>query len=166
MFKYLIILSVVAAPVSALEYTVKKNDTLWSLSQRYLKDPYLWPKITKLDGSSVGNPRRMPVGLILDIPESIANEHAKSELSIGAISEPVMLATAEVNNSESTSQKIIHPFSYYITTDAEKVVIFRNGQFISISVSALKEKGVDMSALGRNLNIDNSLLNKIFKKDI
>lgn len=67
-------------PAYAFEYAMVKGDTLWSLSKRYLKDPYLWPKITYLDGTAVKEPRRMPIGTLLLIPKAIANERAVIEL--------------------------------------------------------------------------------------
>jgi len=39
---------VTALPASAEEgqiYTIKKGDTLWDLSQRFIDDPYYWPNV-------------------------------------------------------------------------------------------------------------------------
>jgi hypothetical protein len=69
-----------AIPVHSFEYAMVKGDTLWSLSERYLKDPYLWPQITYLDGTVVKEPRRMPIGTLLLIPKTIANGRAITEL--------------------------------------------------------------------------------------
>lgn len=69
-----------AIPAYSFEYAMVKGDTLWSLSKRYLKDPYLWPQITYLDGTAVKEPRRMPIGTLLLIPKSIANDRAVIEL--------------------------------------------------------------------------------------
>lgn len=69
-----------AVPAYSFEYAMVKGDTLWSLSKRYLKDPYLWPQITYLDGTAVKDPRRMPIGTLLLIPKSIANDRALIEL--------------------------------------------------------------------------------------
>jgi hypothetical protein len=39
-----------------LVYVIKKGDTLWGLSDRFLKDPYYWPNLWERNDPSITNP--------------------------------------------------------------------------------------------------------------
>lgn len=48
-------------------HQVQKGDTLWDLSESYLKDPLLWPKIWKIN-PGIDNPHVISPGQIVKIP--------------------------------------------------------------------------------------------------
>lgn len=150
----LLILAMLGQKVSALEYTVVKGDTLWDLSERYLRDPFRWPEIKKISGGSVLYPRKMPIGLELHIPYDLANDRARAEL--------VLSPSEQAQKEENLTT---WPFSYFLTTDAEKVVIQRKGRFVVVPVSSLEEAKI-LKKLGNNIQIDENLLNKLFKREL
>lgn len=63
----------------AIIHTMVKGDTLWSLSKIYFNDPYIWAKITELDGNPVPDVYRIPTGhKVLVRPEIKANPQIKN----------------------------------------------------------------------------------------
>lgn len=49
------------------DHEVKKGDTLWDLSESYLRDPLLWPKIWKIN-PDINDPHRIAPGQVIKIP--------------------------------------------------------------------------------------------------
>ncbi len=56
------------AKVKIILYTVRKNDTLWSISKRYLKNPYSWVGVYKTNGKKIKNPNLIYPGEKIFVP--------------------------------------------------------------------------------------------------
>jgi len=158
MLKYIVLVvsTISCFSSSALEYRMVKGDTLWRLSEVYLKDPYLWPQITYLDGTVVTEPRSMPIGTLLIINKSIANSRALLELTEESVttSKPQKKKDEPVLNPKYNSTFVVNPsiqkmlnnlnekeknhlWDYYLTNKEGLVRAFYNGQEVVIDVQII-----------------------------
>lgn len=73
------------------KYIVKENDTLWDISQKFLRDPNKWPsiyrhnnspEIVKLTGRSISNEDVIFIGQILYIPDQQAANKPQNAQSV------------------------------------------------------------------------------------
>jgi hypothetical protein len=82
------------SPESAASYTIKQGDTLWDISNAFLKDPFLWPFIWKAN-PSITNPDLIYTGNKLTIPSLAPIERAMQTPAVAEKQAPGKPETAE-----------------------------------------------------------------------
>lgn len=65
-------------------YVVKPGDTLWGISSKFLKDPYRWGELWKMNAEDVRNPHRIYPGQVIALDKS----GSQPQLRLETIVEP------------------------------------------------------------------------------
>ena len=51
-------------------YVVKPGDSLWGIASKFLKDPYRWGELWKLNAEEIRNPQRIYPGQVIALDKS------------------------------------------------------------------------------------------------
>ncbi|MCL2761115.1 MAG: LysM peptidoglycan-binding domain-containing protein [Desulfuromonadales bacterium] len=99
-------------------YVIKKGDTLWGLSERFIKDPYYWPTLWANNAKDIGNPHFIYPGQKLKIFRNrieVVNENP--------VQPPVQPVPTE-QSSPSNGATLKSGNSNVTTTEKDKDIVF------------------------------------------
>lgn len=65
------------APGAPDRHVVVQGDTLWSIAAKFLKDPYRWAELWKLNADEVKNPQRIYPGQVISLDKSAGQPRLK-----------------------------------------------------------------------------------------
>jgi LysM domain len=136
----LIVPSFVLAQTNEIKnYTVKKGDTLWSISRNELSDAFLWPKVWK-ENPEIANPDRLYPGQTVRIPIYLKQAVREEEQA-----RPAAKKAPEAQKEEVTRQEPVTPPLKPLVSNA----LFAASGYISDSVPSVGK--VDGSPSGKTL---------------
>lgn len=91
-------------------HVVVRGDTLWDISAMFLKEPYRWPEIWRLNKDQIKNPHWIYPGQIVVLDLSGSQPQLRIARAHDARAEPQVYATDNKNAIPSISQQAIAPF--------------------------------------------------------
>jgi hypothetical protein len=90
-------------------YVVLPGDTLWGISARFLKEPFRWPEVWRLNRDQVKNPHRIYPGEVI----MLEGRSGEPQLKLGEMGKGKPVVIVEDTRKEgipSIPQNVIEPF--------------------------------------------------------
>ena len=122
-------------------YIVVKGDTLWSISGRYLKEPWRWPDLWKMNKDQVKNPNRIYPGDVLVLERSGGEATLQvAQLETVKLSPKVRVERLQEQAVPSISPSAIEPFL------SKPLVVGQNELDSAPLIVATEENRVELGA--------------------
>jgi hypothetical protein len=118
-------------------YVVQKGDTLWGISGKFLKEPWRWPEIWRLNKDEIKNPHLIFPGSIVRL------DRATGTLSVERVEPRVRVEPLAVEAIPTIPLKVIEPFL------ARPLVIERDGLDNAPRIAATQEGHYNIGAGSR-----------------
>jgi hypothetical protein len=116
-------------------YVVVPGDTLWGISAKFLKEPFRWPEVWRLNRDQIKNPHRIYPGETI----TLEGRSGEPQLKLGEMAKGQPVVIVEDSKSEgipSIPQNVIEPFL------SQPLVVDENGLRTAPRIIATQEDRV------------------------
>ena len=122
-------------------HVVVPGDTLWGISSEFLKEPYRWPEIWRLNQEQIRNPHLIYPGQVIVLDRSGDRPQLKIARDVRDIKlEPHIYTNSNVNAIASIPPQVIEPFL------SEPLVVEINALRLAPRIVATQEDRVYLGA--------------------
>ena len=141
-------------PVKFQNVKVKKGDTLWSISRKYLKAPKKWPEILKHNKILSSNPSIALPGMVLKVPINLLKEECRAAKLVYFINNVLLRPRTKTNwKSVFKNMDLYTGDTLRTTVRAKADVKFYTGEVLNLypnSIAILRppnKKNIDIQLL-------------------
>ncbi|MFA6091649.1 MAG: LysM peptidoglycan-binding domain-containing protein [Elusimicrobiota bacterium] len=120
------------------DVTVRPGDTLWSISQKYLKDPTQWDKILKHNRLPSSDPTVALPGMVLRVPKELIKEDLRSAELVHLVRKVLSRKKDKADWAEARlSMDLFHGDGLRTLSDSWARVRFYGGGLLSVDPDSM-----------------------------